>query len=133
MKKTVFVITIILIVFQTVGFSQKKREREKVKPDTTAVDSLEYKLIVFDPGFESWLATKPSKDFYSKTYYESKNWMYVQEWNHRYHTFNRRGLYETFIDYNPHTDYGIELNYRLYYYFKYFEETNRVRLINSGR
>jgi hypothetical protein len=133
MKRTVYIIIIILIAFQTSGFSQKKRDRDKVKQDTVSVDSLEYKLIVFDPGFDSWLSTRPSKNFYSNEYYAKKNWMYVMEWNQRYMTERRSSLYSNFIDYNPRTDYGIDLNYRLYYYFKYFEETNRVRLLNSGR
>ncbi len=133
MKRTVYIIFIILISVQTSGFSQKKRDRDRVKQDTVSVDSLEYKLIVFDPGFDSWLATRPSKNFYSNEYYTQKNWMYVLEWNQRYMTDRRSGLYSNYIDYNPRTDYGIDLNYRLYYYFKYFEVSNRVKLLNTVR
>lgn len=133
MKKTVFIIMVILVVIQTYGFSQRKRDRYNVKVDTVTVDSLEYKLIVLDPGFEAWLATKPSKEFYSKEYYEQKNRLYVTEWNQRYMTSGNHGRYETYIDYNSNTDYGLDLNYKLYYYFKYFEETNRVKLYPSGR
>ena len=133
MKKSGFIILVILVAFQTDGFSQKKRERHKVKADTVSVDSLEYKLIVLDPGFDAWLATKPSNEFYSKEYYERRNQLYVNEWNSRYMTLRQSNLYETYIDYNPGVDYGLDLNYRLYYYFRYFEETNRVRLLNWGR
>jgi Family of unknown function (DUF6146) len=133
MKKTVFIILVILVAIQTVGFSQKRRDRYKVKADTVTVDSLEYKLIVLDPGFDAWLATKPSKEFYSKEYYAQKNRLYVSEWNYRYMTYRDIGRYETYIDYNSNTDYGLDLNYKLYYYFKYFEETNKVRLYPTGR
>ena len=131
MKKTVFIILVILVAIQTDGFSQKKKERFNVKADTVTVDSLEYKLIVLDPGFDSWLATKPSKDFYSKEYYEQKNRRYVSEWNQRYMTSRNSARYETYIDYNSNTDYGLDLNYKLYYYFKFFEETNHIKLLNS--
>jgi len=133
MKKTIFILLIFLVVFSVDGFSQKRKERYKAKPDTLTVDSLEYKLIVLDPGFEAWLATKPSKEFYSQEYYEQRNRLYVTEWNQRYMTFRNNERYETYIDYNPHTDYGLDLNYKLYYYFKYFEETNRVKLYPTGR
>ncbi|MCX6254655.1 MAG: DUF6146 family protein [Bacteroidia bacterium] len=133
MKKTVFVILVILVTIQTVGFSQKKLDRESIKTDTVSVDSLEYRLIVLDPGFEAWLASKPSKDFYSKEFYEQKNRLYVSEWNYRYTTSQTNGLYETYIDYNSKTDYGLDLNYKLYYFFKYFEETNHLKLMNSVR
>jgi len=135
MKKTVFIILVILVAIQTEGFSQKKRERERerIKADTVSVDSLEYRLIIMDPGFETWLATKPEKDFYSNEYYAQKNRFYVTEWNQRYVNSRYKGLYDTYIDYNLNTDYGLDINYKLYYYFKYFEETNHVKLLNSSR
>ena len=133
MKKTVFIVILILVAFQAIGFSQKKSDRVKVESDTITADSLEYRLIVLDPGYESWLATKPSKNFYSQQYYEQRNRLYVTEWNLRYLTSNDSGLYEDYIDYNFTTDYGLELNYKLYYYFRFFEETNHVKLIPNPR
>lgn len=133
MKKAVFLTFLILFAFQTAGLSQKKKERDKVKSDTITVDSLEYKLIILDPGFEAWLVSKPPKEFYTQNYYEQKNHLYVSEWNHRYLTAKDNDLYETYIDYNYNTDYGLDINYKLYYYFRYFEETNHVVLINTGR
>jgi hypothetical protein len=133
MKKTVIMTFLILIAFQTVGLGQKRKEKEKVKADTITVDSLEYKLIILDQGFESWLATKPPKEFYTKSFYEQKNHLYVSEWNHRYITAEDTNLYETYIEYYYNRDYGLDLNYTLYYYFRYFEETNHVTLIPTGR
>ncbi len=133
MKKTVFIILVILTVIHTDGFSQKKGRRERIKADTTSVDSLEYRLIILDPGFETWLLTKPSKDFYSNEYYSQKNRLYVTEWNMRYMSSGNKGLYDTYIDYNLTTDYGLDINYKLYYYFRYFEETNHISLLNTIR
>ena len=133
MKKTVFGILVLLAAIQTVGFSQGKKEREGVKTDTISVDSLEYRLVILDPQFETWLLTKPPKSFYSNDYYIQKNRFYVTEWNLRYMTANNNGLYENYIDYNPNIDYGIDINYKLYYYFKYFEETNHLKLQNFDK
>lgn len=96
-------------------------------------DTTEYELIVLDPGYESFLITQPSKDFYSENYYKSWNNRYVQEWNNRYTLHGKSGLYETYIDYDPNTEYGLELEYRLYNFFLYFEKMNGVKLLPRGR
>jgi hypothetical protein len=134
MKRILLISVVLLAFFELSGYGQKEGRQVKVKPDTVSVDSVEYQLIVLDPGFESWLATKPSMNFYSKEYYEIKNRLYVLEWNYRYqHPLRYGNLYETRVDYEPNIDYGLELNYRLYYYFRYFEEVNHVRLIDYSR
>lgn len=99
----------------------------------TAEDSIEYELLVFDLGYETFLLTQPSMEFYSESYYKSWNEKYVIEWNYRHNSQASTGLYESYIDYDPNTEYGIELEYRLYYYFLYFEEVNGVKLIQRAR
>jgi len=133
MKKTVLLILVILVAMQTVGFSQKNKVREVIKADTLSADSLEHRIIVLAPGFDTWLLNKPSMNFYSNDYYNVKNRLYVAEWNLRYMTANNDGLYENYIEYNPRIDYGIDINYKLYYFFKYFEETNHISLLNFNR
>ena len=97
--------------------------------DTTPKDSVEYELIIIDPGFDTWLSVyaKPI-NFYDQKYYESKNLFFVNEWNSRYNRGVRPDLYSSYIDYVPGIDYGLELNYKLYNYFLYFEKTNGVNL-----
>lgn len=133
MNKAVFLIIMLLATVQINLFSQIENERFKEKGDTLVADSLEYSLIIIDPGFETWLATQPSKDYYSKHYYEQRNRLYVSEWNQRYINSRDHGKYESYIEYSPHIDYGLDLNYTLYYYFKFFEKTNNIRLLNTGR
>jgi hypothetical protein len=95
-----------------------------------ANDSLEYEIIIMDIGFETYLNTiaKPM-NFYSKEYYETKNRFYVSEWNSR--TLNplryRKDIYENQIDYDFNVDYGIEVNYKLYNYFKFVEHKYKQR------
>jgi hypothetical protein len=94
-------------------------------------DSLEYELIIWDAGFESYLASQPPASFYAQSYYESWNRQYVQEWNYRHSNSGRYGrFYQTWIDYDPHKDYGLELNYRLYYYFQFIRERYGIVLIH---
>ena len=134
MKRAVFIGLIILSGFELNRYSQKNKDRVKVKPDTIAVDSVKYELIVLDPGFDSWLLTKPPENFYSNDYYRLKNIFYVTEWNYRYdNPFKFGNMYDTRIDYDQFTDYGLDLNYRLYYYFLFFEETNHIKLVDNGR
>jgi hypothetical protein len=135
MNKTVFFGFIFLVALQVNSFGQKNKERHNIKADTLAVDSLEYSLVVLDPEFEAWLAKQPSKNFYSQKYYENRNQRYVSEWNQRYLSSGSQNsdLYETYIDYDYQTDYGLDLNYKLYYYFRFFEETNHIRLLNTSR
>lgn len=134
MNKIFFTTLALLLFICADAAGQKRINKVSVKPDTVTVDSVEYQLLIFDTAFDAWLATKPSAKFYSQSYYESWNRQYVMEWNMRHMSQTGRGpIYETRIDYDSKVDYGLDLNYRLYYYFKYFEETNRVKLINSSR
>jgi hypothetical protein len=132
MKRTVIVMLAFLLFSQTVGLSQKK-EIDPQKTVMVSEDSTEYRLIIMDLGFDSWLATRPARDFYSNNYYRLKNRFYVSEWNFRYIASSNPDLYDNYIEYDPDTDYGIDINYRLYYYFRYFEERNHVNLLNSTK
>ncbi|GGE17936.1 hypothetical protein GCM10010831_18930 [Psychroflexus salis] len=87
-------------------------------------DSLNYKLVILDYGFESWLKSKSQRNDYTQQYLEQKNENYVFEYNSRVR--NSRGydknLYQFSIEYDPETDYGYDVNYMLYHYFLFFEE-----------
>jgi len=89
-----------------------------------ANDELEYEIIIIEPGFNSWLIgrAKP-KGYYTQQFLENRNRLFVTEWNNRVLQPLRYApnLYEMQIDYQPHIDYGYEVNYKLYYYFIYFQ------------
>ena len=102
----------------------------RIETGQAAGDSVEYELIVLDPGFESFLQMQPSMDYYSQQYYEHWNYRYVTEWNNRHNQPLQYGdLYETYIDYRDGINYGLELNYRLFYYFRFFEKEHGVKLL----
>ncbi|MEO8772978.1 MAG: DUF6146 family protein [Gelidibacter sp.] len=96
-----------------------------------ANDSLEYEILIIEPGFNSWLAsTAKPEGYYSQSYMETRNIQYVMEWNQRVLQPQRynSNLYELQIDYQPNVDYGYEVNYKLYNYFIYFQLTYKQRL-----
>ena len=85
---------------------------------------LEYEIIIIEPGFNSWLQGRAKPEgYYSQSFLENRNILYVTEWNNRVlqPTIYNANLYEMQIDYQPHIDYGYEVNYKLYYYFVYFQ------------
>lgn len=93
----------------------------------------EYEVIVFDAGFDSFLATQRSKDFYSEGTLKAKNVLMVNEWNsrHRQPMQYNPNIYEVSIDYDPKTDYGLEVEYQLHMFFRYMEKANSISLIGD--
>lgn len=93
----------------------------------------EYEVIVFDPGFDSFLATQRSKEFYSEATLKAKNILMVNEWNsrHRQPMQYNPNIYEVSIDYDPKTDYGLEVEYQLHMFFRYMEKANNMSLIGD--
>lgn len=114
--------------------SNKNEALENLKLNDTVTisnDALEYEIIIIEPGFNFWLAsTAKAEGYYSQQYLESRNLIYVNEWNSRViqpQSYNP-SLYEMQIDYRPNIDYGYDVNYKLYNYFIYFQLNYKQRL-----
>lgn len=113
--------------------TSNEREESLVANDTVVIDSNEntYEIIIIEPGFNAWLAsTARPRNYYSQNYLESRNKVYVVNWNTRVRQPQQfdPNLYELAIDYNANEDYGYEINYKLYNYFIYFQLTYKQRL-----
>ena len=110
---------------------EKKLANTENDTVTIANEELEYEIIIIEPGFNYWLASRAQqRGFYSQQFLESRNNLYVIAWNQRVmqpQTFNPN-LYELQIDYQQNIDYGYEVNYLLYNYFIYFQITYNQRL-----
>lgn len=133
MKRVFIIIIAVLALAMPDANGQRKGDRAKSDTLMAVDDSLQYELIVLDPQFETWLISRPI-GLHSNEYYQHRNILYVQEWNSRYMNSLRYGdLYTVYIDYSPFIEYDIELNYKLYNYFLFFEEKNRVKLLPTGR
>ena len=133
MKNIRLLILLFLIIPACAIFTREDKKVVQVVHNNDAVDSTEYELVVFDQGYETWLLMQPSQQ-HSAEYYKAKNRIYVSEWNYRYMNQARYGSqYGSYLDYDTFIDYGYEFERRLFYYFKYFEESNGVRLEPGGR
>lgn len=131
---TLFIIGLLIISCHgSKSTSEKPTNTNVTAQDTVRIanESLEYEIIIIEPGFNSWLvSTAKPEGYYSQEYMESRNLQYVIEWNQRVMQPQRynSNLYEMQIDYKPQIDYGYEVNYKLYNYFIYFQLTYNQRL-----
>ncbi|KDN56253.1 DUF6146 family protein [Flavobacterium seoulense] len=94
-------------------------------------EEVEYEVIIIDPGFATWLNSMAQpRGFYTQSYLETKNQIYINEWNNRFMQPQRynRNLYEMSIDYDSNIDYGYEVNYLIYNYMIYFQNNYNQRL-----
>ncbi len=95
-----------------------------------ANDSLQYEIIIIEPGFNLFINSlaKP-KGYYSQSYLESKNQILVQEYNSRVKNplnYNSN-LYIQEINYEQFVNYGYDVNYMLYNYFVYLSHEYNQR------
>ena len=94
-------------------------------------DSLSYKVIIFEPGFNAWLSsTARPRNYYSQSFLEQRNKIWVQEYNLRVNQpmLYKASLYPFAIEYRSDIDYGYEVNYLLYNYFIFFQNQYNQKL-----
>ena len=125
----VFLLSVSLLSCESYKRATREDKTKEISITNPETDSLEYELIIIDPGFSFWFETRRKPEwYYSKEYMENWNIQYVNAWNYncRNRNFQRQhpdNPFDEEIDYRPHTDYGLKLNYHLYHYFLYIEET----------
>ena len=129
---TIAVIFLICCCSQTKTLAGKTASEMSLKNDTIRIanDSLQYEIIIIEPGFESWLVTQKPRNYYSLQYLENHNIRFVTQWNNRVaqpYQYDPN-LYEMRIDYFIGKHYGYEVNYLLYHYFMYFQSRYKQRL-----
>ena len=137
MKNSFYIVVLIVSVLvgcktSKSGFTETKKPATSIN-DTVRIanEELEYEVIIIDPGFSTWLNTMAlPRGYYSQSYLESKNQLYVSEWNNRVMQPLRYNpnLYEMTINYDPAVNYGYEVNYLIYNYMIYFQNTYKQRL-----
>ena len=138
-KTAMKIIVPLLLIFVLVSCHFDKNIASKAKTPNPknssdlvriANDSLQYEVIIMDSGFNSWLYgnAKP-RGFYSESYLEGRNQVYITEWNIRAIQPQRyNNLYEMQINYDRNIHYGYEVNYLIYNYMVYFQITNKQQL-----
>lgn len=112
---------------------QPKQVNLVAVPDTAVEEETEYELIVLEPGYKAYLVTQLPMEYYSENYYKTWNQQYVIEWNIRFLSGPRKELFENEIHYDPMKNYGLELEYRLYHFFRFFENKYDITLVRRWR
>ena len=125
MKNFIYILLLGLFVYSCGSTRDRKLGDSEINEDTVRIanDSLEYEIIIIEPGFNLFINSiaKP-EGYYSQQYLENKNRILVTEYNQRVtqpQVYNP-DLYLQQINYEPNIDYGYEVNYLLYNYFVYF-------------
>ena len=111
----------------------EKQTFTAVGNDTVTIGSEEsnYEIIIIEPGFNRWLLSiAQPRGYYSQSFLETRNRIFVIEWNNRVLLAGQYSplLYEMQINYDLATDYGYEVNYQLYNYYIYFQRKYKQRL-----
>ena len=133
MKPLKFYSYLFIIAFLIIscGSYQTKNNQIKEQPVVIANDSLEYQITIIDPGFTTYLSsTAKPINFYEQSYLENKNKVFVRTWNSRVQNPTRYSadIYGMTINYDPKINYGLEVNYKLFWYFRFAEKKYRTRL-----
>lgn len=114
------------------------RERDLGIPENTGLsdtvrianDSLEYEILIIDPGYSYFLNSMARPEgYYSLSYLEGKNRFLVNDYNQRVRQpqqFDSR-IYEMEINYDPNINYGYDVNYKLYNYFVFLSRKHNQR------
>lgn len=126
MKNLIYVLLLGLFIYSC--SSTRNRQMNEGEPvaegDTVRIsnDSLEYEILIIDPGFSYFLkAIAHPEGYYSQAYMESKNQFLVNDYNQRVRQPMQYDpeIYTQEINYEPSIDYGYDVNYKLYNYFVY--------------
>lgn len=138
MKTLIFLVSLLFCIISCSSLKNNEQTSNtttnQASSDTIRIanDSLEYEVLIIEPGFNAWLLTQQPRNFYTTNYLESRNRLNVIEYNQRVlrpQQFDRT-LYEQQINYSSSINYGHEVNYVLFHYFLFFEERYRQRLRN---
>ena len=130
-----------MLVITLLTFSCKSSDKTTSIKDDPSIDThidtirieneaLEYKIIIIEIGFDSWLHVQKPMTLYTDAYLANRNLFYVSEWNRRVYlpgVYNPQ-IYSQLIDYEPSIDYGLEVNYLLFMYFEFIQEKYNQKL-----
>ena len=127
MKLGFFIGILAVLVWACTPVKEVSKTSAKLTQDS--IDSTEYDILIIDFQFDQWylINYSPAKD-HSNDYYRTKNLIAVANWNDYYRTDRYSRIIDSYIDYWPNIDYGIEVNRKLFWYFKYIKENYRIRL-----
>lgn len=123
-------INFLLLVLFTFNFCLAQNDSSFVAFETKISDTSQYELTIIEPGFDSWFITNSKPVWYhEETFYKMNNQLYVNEWNDRVRSIEFDVPYDNIIHYNYMSEYGIDLEYKLFWYFKFMEDKYNMKLL----
>ena len=127
MKKILVPLFILLLAWSC---SPSKKTGSANRQSSIKSDSTEYEITIIDPEFDTWylLNYSPAKE-YGNEYYRNWNQIGVGNWNDYFMEGKYSRIIENHIFYQYSIDYGIEVNRKLYWYFKFIEDNFKIRLL----
>jgi len=157
LPKIIGILVLSVMMYACGSSSLKNPQTKKEEPVVIANDSLEYEVIIFDIGFNNYLASQARPigyyviifdigfnnylasqarpiGYYSQNYLENWNVIYVTNWNIRAQNPTRynQDIYQNVIDYSSSIDYGMDVNYKLFNYFQFAQQKYKMRLDNEA-
>ncbi len=135
MKNFLYIVFVGFMIYSCGSARDKdfnRNETAVTANDTVRIanDSLEYEIIIIEPGFNLFInSIARPRGYHSQHYLENKNRFLVQEYNARVGNSMRYNpnLYVQQINYEHNIDYGYEVNYLLYNYFVFFSREYNQR------
>lgn len=129
MKPALIIGIIALLIIACAPAKQVSKTSAEIKSSNP--DSTVYELIISDIHFEQWylLNYNDAKDR-NNEYYRSKIITAVYNWNNLYRSGRYIDAIDSYINYEPQIDYGIGVNRRLFWYFKFVEDYYGIKLFN---
>jgi len=125
MKNLIYIYLLALFIYSCGSGRSRDLKDKDATNDTVRIanDSLEYEIIIIEPGFNLFInSVARPRGYHTQSYLENKNQFLVTEYNTRVmqpQTYDPN-LYINQINYDPNIDYGYEVNYLLYNYFVFF-------------
>ncbi len=141
MKNLLYVLVLPLTIYSCGSSRDRDFNPDEINAkanDTIRIanDSLEYEIIIIEPGFSMFInSIARPRGYHSQQYLESKNRFLVQDYNARVRNpmgYNPN-LYVQEINYENNINYGYEVNYLLYNYFVFFSREYNQRFSVSTR
>lgn len=127
MKKLIF---LFLAFALATACSSSKTTTVRNIENTVENDSLQHQIIIMDVAFDRWYFThfSPAQDR-SNEQYQSLNRLGTLNWNQHYNSGRYSRVITNYLNYDNGLDYGIEVNRKLYWYFKYLESELKIPLL----
>ncbi|NJN28107.1 MAG: hypothetical protein HC819_20120 [Cyclobacteriaceae bacterium] len=132
MRNSLYIFALFPLLVACAPSYNTQQVKDKNLIDIEKNDDEQYEVIVFDPGFETWFATtwSPAKDR-SVAYYKQWNQQYVNAWNYKASHPGTYRFFDTTIQYDPTVDYGIEVERKLYYYFRFVDTKMGIPILDT--